>query len=80
MCRSERGRACSTCGEKKHAWSSDGKRVGKTLFGRPGHRWESNVEMYLREIGFESVDCIRLAQDRDIWRAVVNTVMNLHVL
>jgi len=68
------------CGEKKYASSSDGKPEGKTLFGRPGHRWEGRIEMYLREIGCESVDCIHLAQDRDKWRAVVNTVMNLLVL
>jgi hypothetical protein len=36
--------------------------------------------MDLREIGCESVDCIHLAHDRDKWRAVVNTLMNLHVL
>jgi hypothetical protein len=39
--------------------------------------WEDNIKMYLREIGFGDVDWIHLAQDRDRWRALVNTVMNL---
>jgi hypothetical protein len=44
--------------------------------GRPRGRWEDNIKMDLREIGFGDVD---LAQDRDRWRALVNTVMNLWV-
>jgi hypothetical protein len=36
--------------------------------------------MYLREIGWVSVEWIQLAQDRDRWRALVNTVMNLRVM
>jgi hypothetical protein len=36
-----------------------------------------NIEMNLREIGWDSIDWIELAQDRDQWRALVNTVMNL---
>jgi hypothetical protein len=47
--------------------------------GRPRRRWEDNSKMDLREIGFEDVDWIHLAQDRDRWRAPVNTVMNLRV-
>jgi hypothetical protein len=42
-------------------------------------RWEDNIKMDLREIGFGNVDWINLAQDRDRWRALVNTVMNLRV-
>jgi hypothetical protein len=52
---------------------------GRRPLGRPRRRWEDNIKMDLREIGFEDVDCIYLAQDRDRWRAVVNTVMNLRV-
>jgi hypothetical protein len=44
---------------------------------RPRHRWEDNISMDLREIGFGDVDWIHWAQDRDRWRALVNTVMNL---
>jgi hypothetical protein len=39
--------------------------------------WVDNIEVYLREIGSGSMDWIDLAQDRDQWRALVNTVMNL---
>jgi hypothetical protein len=42
-------------------------------------RWEDNIGMDLREIGREGVDWIHLAQDRDSWRGLVNTVMNLRV-
>jgi hypothetical protein len=47
--------------------------------GRPRRRWEENTKMDLGEIGFEDVYWIHLAQDRDRWRALVNTVMNLRV-
>jgi hypothetical protein len=42
-------------------------------------KWEDNIRMDLREIGWESVDWTYLAQDRDQWRAVANTVMNFRV-
>jgi hypothetical protein len=49
--------------------------------GRPWRRWEDGIRMDLREIGLGGgVDWIRLAQDRDRWRAVVSAVMNLQVL
>jgi uncharacterized protein YebE (UPF0316 family) len=54
-----------------------GKAEGKRLLGRPRHRWEVDIRMDLREIGWGSVDWIQLARDRDRWRALVNTVMNL---
>jgi hypothetical protein len=57
-----------------------GKSEGKRPLGRPRHRWEDGIRMDLWEIGWGSVDWILLAQDRDRWRALVNTVMNLHVL
>jgi hypothetical protein len=54
-----------------------GKPEGKRPLGRPRHRWEDGIRMDLREIGFlGGVNWIRLAQDRDRWRAV----MNLRVL
>jgi hypothetical protein len=48
----------------------------KRPLGRPRHRWEDNIGMNLREIGWEVVDWMHLAQDRDQWRTLVNTVMN----
>jgi hypothetical protein len=57
-----------------------GKPERKKPLGRPRRRWEDGIRMYLREIGWGGVDWIRLAQDRDRWRAVVNAVMNLRVL
>jgi hypothetical protein len=56
------------------------KPKGKRPLGRPRCRWEDGIRMDLREIGLGGVDWIRLAQDRDRWWAVVNTVMNLRVL
>jgi hypothetical protein len=50
------------------------KPEGKRLLGRPRRRWEDNVIMDLVEIFWEGVDWIHAAQDRDQWRAVVNTV------
>jgi hypothetical protein len=56
------------------------KPEGKRPLWRPRRRWEDGIRMDLREIGWGSVDWIQLAQDRDRWWAVVNTVMNLRVL
>jgi transposase len=47
--------------------------------GRPRRRWVDNIKMDLREIGCDAVDWIDMAQDRDQWRALVNTVLNLRV-
>jgi hypothetical protein len=55
-----------------------GRPEGRRPLGRPRHRWE-DIKMDLREIGFGDVDWINWAQDRDRWRALVNTVMNLRV-
>jgi hypothetical protein len=46
---------------------------------RPGHRWEDTIRMDLRKIGWEDVDWIYLAEDRDQWQTPVNIVMNLRV-
>jgi hypothetical protein len=58
---------------------SVGKPEGKRPLGRPRRRWVDNIKMDLREIEWYGVDWIELAQDRDQWRALVNTVMNLRV-
>jgi hypothetical protein len=57
-----------------------GKPEGKRPLGRPRCRWEDGIRMHLREIGWGSVDWIQLAQDRDLWQALVNIVMNQWVL
>jgi hypothetical protein len=56
-----------------------GKPEGKRPLERPRHRWVDYIKMDLREIGWDSMDWIDLAQDRDQWRALVNMVMNLQV-
>jgi hypothetical protein len=57
-----------------------GKPEGSRPFGRPRSRWEDEIRMDLEETGLGSVDWIQLAEDRDLWRAVVSAVMNLRVL
>jgi len=56
-----------------------GKPERNRLLGRPRRRWEDNVKMDLQEVGCVIVDGIKLVQDRDRWRALVNAVMNLRV-
>jgi hypothetical protein len=51
----------------------------RSALGRPRRRLVDNIKMNLREIGWDCIDWIDLAQDRDQWRALVNTVMNLRV-
>jgi hypothetical protein len=74
------GRACSTNGAKRNAYRIlVGKPEGKRPLGGPRRRWDDNIKLDLREIGWGGMDWINLAQDRDQWRALVNTVMNLRV-
>jgi hypothetical protein len=56
-----------------------GKSEGKRPLGKPRRRWPDNIKMDLREIGWEGMGWIDVTQDRDQWRALVNTVMNLRV-
>jgi hypothetical protein len=56
-----------------------GKPEGRRPLGRPRRRLEDNIKMDLREVGCGGADWIDLAQDRDRWRALVYTVMNLRV-
>jgi hypothetical protein len=69
------GGACSTHGRDEIHEKPERKRP----LGRPMRSWEDNIRMYLRELGWEVVDWMHLAQDRDQWWAVVNTVMSLWV-
>jgi hypothetical protein len=55
------------------------KPEGKRPLGRPRRRWLDNIKTNLREIGWDGMDWIDLAQDRDQWRALLNMVMNLWV-
>jgi len=55
-----------------------GKPEAKRPLGRPKRRWEDNIKMDLQEEGRGRVEWIKLAQDSDRWRALVNAVMNLH--
>jgi hypothetical protein len=74
------GRACSTNWAKRNAYRIlVGKTEGKRLLGRPRRKLMDNAKMDLREIGWGGMDWIDPTQDRDQWRAPVNTVKNLRV-
>jgi hypothetical protein len=74
----EMGRTCNTNGVKMNAYRIlVGKPEGNRPVGRPRRRWVNNIKIDLRETGWYGLD--RSSQDRDQWRALVNTVMNLRV-
>jgi hypothetical protein len=56
-----------------------GKQEGKRPQGRPRRRWVNNIKLDLRETGWDGIDWIDQAQDRDQWKVLMNTVMNLRV-
>ncbi|KAJ4438366.1 hypothetical protein ANN_14308 [Periplaneta americana] len=65
-------------GESRNAYRVlVGRPEGKRPFGMPRRRWEDNIKMDLKEVGYDGRDWIDLAQDRDQWRAYVRAVMNL---
>jgi hypothetical protein len=67
-------------GEKRNAYSIFvGNQEGNRQLGRPRLRWVDNIKMDLREIGWDGMDWINLAQERDQWKALVDAAMNLHV-
>jgi hypothetical protein len=74
------GRECSTNGAKRNVYVVlVGKPGGRRPLRRPRRRWVDNSKMNLGGIEWDSMDWIDLAQDKDHWRALVNTVMNLRV-
>jgi hypothetical protein len=74
------GGACSTNGEKRNEYRIlVGKPEGKRPLGKYRRRREDNIKMDLREIEWRGMEWIDLAQNRDQWRALVNTVMNLQI-
>ena len=56
-----------------------GKPEGKRLLGRPRHRWEDNIKVDVQEVGGGRGDWMELAQDRNRWRALVDTVRDCRV-
>jgi hypothetical protein len=66
-------------GEGRVVQGFGGKPEGKSPLGRPRRRWEDNIKMDLQEVGGGCGDCMERAQDRDRWRALVSTVMNIRV-
>jgi hypothetical protein len=67
-------------GEKRNAYRIlVGKPEGKRPLGRPRRRWVESIKMDLKEIGWDGMDWIVQVQDRDQWRALMNTVMNRRV-
>jgi hypothetical protein len=76
----EMGGPCSTNGEKRNPYRLlVGKPEGKRPVGRPRRRWVDNIRIYLGEVGWGDVDWINLAQDRNRWRDLVNSVLNPRV-
>ncbi|KAJ4427033.1 hypothetical protein ANN_26832 [Periplaneta americana] len=68
-------------GESRNAYRVlVGRPEGKRPLGMPRRRWEDNIKMDLRELGYDDRDWINLAQDRDRWRAYVRAAMNLRSL
>ncbi|KAJ4444528.1 hypothetical protein ANN_06322 [Periplaneta americana] len=65
-------------GESRNAYRVlVGRLEGKRPLGRPRRRWEDNIKMCLRKVGYDDRDWVNLAQDRDQWRAYVRAAMNL---
>jgi hypothetical protein len=66
-----------TNGTKRNAYRIlVGKSEGKRPLGRPRRRWVDNIKIDLREIGWDGMDWIDLAQDRDQWRDLVNMIFS----
>jgi hypothetical protein len=70
-------RACSTSGgeEEEKKKKNACREVRRKETTRNTHKWNNNIKMDLRVMGWSGMDWINLAEDRDRWRALVNTVM-----
>jgi hypothetical protein len=76
----EMGKHVTRIGEKRNACRIIVRKPeGKRPLRRPRRSWVDNIKIDLGEIGWDDMDWIDLALDRDQWRALVNTVMNLRV-
>jgi hypothetical protein len=74
------GRACGTFGERRGVYRGlVRKPEGKRPLARLRRRWEENIKTDLQEVGCGGMDWIDLVQDRERWRALVKSVMNLRV-
>jgi hypothetical protein len=67
------------CAKEECIWVLMGKPEGKRPLGRSRRRWVNNIKMDRRRIVRGDMDCIVLAHDRDQWRALMNTVINIRV-
>jgi hypothetical protein len=73
-------RVCRTHGEEKECIKDSGQKARKKRpLGRRTHKLEYNIKMDVREIGWDDMEWIHLAQDREYWRSLVNMVINLRV-
>ena len=66
-------------GRERCAQGFGGETRGKETIRETKARWEDNIKVDLQEVGRVGKDWMELAQDRDSWRALVNTVMNFGV-
>jgi hypothetical protein len=67
-------------GEKRNSYRIlVGKPEGRRPLGKLRHRWVDSIKIDVREVGWDDVDWVNLAQDRDHWRSLMNTVMNHRV-
>jgi hypothetical protein len=74
------GGSCSTIGgEEKRVYILVGRPGGKRPLGKTRRRWVDNIRMDLREVKWSDVDWIGVAKDKNRWRALVNSVMNVRV-
>jgi hypothetical protein len=74
------GGPCNTNGEKRKAYRLLVRKPGgKRPLGRPRRGWADNIRMDLGEVGWSDVDWIGLAQDRNRWRSLVNSALNIRV-